>query len=70
MKNKSDLINYLYIIILDIKDFDLKTKLPIRYTKIINVFIYLFKFYVHMRPCGYDRRPVTILAMMSSVTVG
>ena len=38
MENRSDLIDYLYIIILNIKDFDLKTRLPTRYTRIINVY--------------------------------
>ena len=32
------------------------------------LFIYLFKFYVHMRPCGYDRRPITSLAMVRTLT--
>ena len=32
----------------------------------IYLFIYLFMFNVYMRPCGYDRRPVTILAVVRS----
>ena len=33
------------------------------------LFIYLFKFYVHMRPCGYDRRPITSLAVMRTLII-
>ena len=35
-------------------------------TPYLYLFIYLFKFYVHIRPYGYDRRSVTILAIVRS----
>ena len=38
MKNKSDLVDYLYTIIINIRDFDLKTKFFIKHTKIVNVY--------------------------------
>ena len=38
--------------------YSLKQSVRLWNKKIITyLFIYLFKFYVHMRPCGYDRRP-------------
>ena len=44
---------------------DMFTKNSLIYT---NLFIYLFMFYVHMRPCGYDRRPITSLAVVRTLT--
>ena len=38
MENRSDLVDHLYIMILDVKDFDLKTRLLIRCTKVMNVY--------------------------------
>ena len=32
----------------------------------LYLFIYLFMFNVYMRPYGYDRRPIIILAMVRS----
>ena len=38
MKKRSNLINHPYLIILDIRDFDQKTRIPIRRIKVINVY--------------------------------
>ena len=38
MKKRSDLIDYSYLMVLDIRDFDQKTRIPIRRIKIINVY--------------------------------
>ena len=50
MENKSDLVDYLYIIILDVKDLDLKTRLLIKYTKIVNVYDQIIgREYIYLR---------------------
>ena len=38
MKKRSNLINYLYLIILDIRDLDQKTRILIKRIKIINIY--------------------------------
>ena len=38
MKKRSDLIDYFYLIILNIKDLDQKTRIPIKRIRIINIY--------------------------------
>ena len=38
MENRSDLVDHLYIMVLDIRDLDLKTRLPIRCIRVVNVY--------------------------------
>ena len=38
MEKRSDLVNYPYLIILDIRDFDQKTRIPTRRIKVMNIY--------------------------------
>ena len=38
MKKRSNLVDYLYLIVLDIRDFDQKPRIPIRRIRIINIY--------------------------------
>ena len=38
MEKRSDLIDYPYLIILDIRDLDQKTRIPIKRIKVINIY--------------------------------
>ena len=38
VEKRSDLINYLYVMILDVRDFDQKTRLFLRRIKVVNVY--------------------------------
>ena len=59
MENRSDLVEYLYIMTLDIKDLDPKTRLSIKYIKVVNVYDQIIgRKYIYLGV--YARRKKTI----------